>query len=114
MVTVVGPPVVAEPVAVSVNVLVVALVEVKAAVTPLGRPEAAKLTLPVKPPVGFTVIVLVLLPPWATFKVLGAADSVNDPLLAPISVVAITTTSRLLGSVKLFTVFALFRLKEYP
>jgi hypothetical protein len=28
------------------------------AVTPLGRPEAAKLTLLVKPPVGFTVIVL--------------------------------------------------------
>lgn len=57
MITVV-PPVVAELLAVRVKVLVVALVEVNDAVTPLGRPEATKLTLPVKPPVGFTVIVL--------------------------------------------------------
>ncbi len=56
--TTVVAPVVAVLVAVSVNVLVVAPVEVNEAVTPLGRPEAAKDTLLVKPPVGFTVIVL--------------------------------------------------------
>ena len=43
-------PVVAVPLAVSVNVLVlVVLLGLKDAVTPLGRPEADKLTLPVKP-----------------------------------------------------------------
>jgi hypothetical protein len=44
-------PVVAVVLAVSVKVLVLAvLVGLKDAVTPLGRPEADKLTLPVKPP----------------------------------------------------------------
>jgi hypothetical protein len=44
-------PVVAVVLAVSVKVLVlVVLVGLKDAVTPLGRPEADKLTLPVKPP----------------------------------------------------------------
>ena len=64
MVTVVGPPVVAEALAVSVSRLVpvVGLVA-KPAVTPLGNPEAARLTLPVNPFVGFTVIVLVPLLP---------------------------------------------------
>jgi hypothetical protein len=43
--------VVAVVLAVSVNVLVlVVLVGLKDAVTPLGKPEADKLTLPVKPP----------------------------------------------------------------
>lgn len=55
--TTVVAPVVAVLLAVRVKVLVVAPVEVNEAVTPLGRPEAARLTLLVKPPVGFTVIV---------------------------------------------------------
>ena len=64
IVTVVGPPVAAEPLAVRVSTLVpvVGLVA-KPAVTPLGRPEAAKVTLPVNPLLGLTVIVLVLLLP---------------------------------------------------
>jgi hypothetical protein len=50
MVTVVGPPAAAEPLAVRVKVLVlVVLVGLKDAVTPLGSPEAAKATLPLKP-----------------------------------------------------------------
>lgn len=63
MVTV-AVPVVAVLLAVSVSTLlpVVGLVA-KAAVTPLGRPEAASVTSPVKPPVGFTVMVLVPLLP---------------------------------------------------
>ena len=57
-VTVAGP-VVAELLAVSVTMLVlVVLAGLNDAVTPPGRPEATKLTLPVKPPVGFTVMVL--------------------------------------------------------
>jgi hypothetical protein len=76
MVTVAGP-VVAELIAVSVRVLVlVVLLGLKDAVTPLGSPEAAKLTLPVKPPVGFTVIVLGTLLPCTTLNVPGAVPNV--------------------------------------
>lgn len=83
MVTVVGPPVVAELLAVRVKVLVVdVLVGLNEAVTPLGKVEVtAKPTLPVKPPVGFTVIVLVLSLPWATLKLDGFADSVKPGVL---------------------------------
>jgi len=50
MVTVAGP-VVADALAVSVKVLVVVvLAGLNPAVTPFGKPEAARLTLPVKPP----------------------------------------------------------------
>jgi hypothetical protein len=77
MVTVAVPRV-AEPLAVSVKVLVVVvLVGLKDAVTPVGRPEAIRLTVPVKPDPGFTVIMLVPLVPSARLTVLGAADSVN-------------------------------------
>ena len=53
-----------------------------AAVTPLGKPDAAKLTLPVKPPDGTTVIVLVPLLPCATVTVLGDALNVK-PAVPP-------------------------------
>lgn len=56
--TTVVASVVAVLLAVRVKMLVVALVEVNEAVTPPGRPDATKLTLFVKPPVGFTVMVL--------------------------------------------------------
>ena len=57
-------PVVAVVLAVSVNVLVPVVLEgLKLAVTPLGKPEADKLTEPVKPFVGVTVMVLVPLLP---------------------------------------------------
>src|SRR5260370_1611327 len=57
-------PVVAAALAVSVNVLVlVVLLGLKKAVTPLGRPEADKLTLPLKPFCRATVSVLVPLLP---------------------------------------------------
>ena len=53
-------PVVAEPLAVSVSVLVpVVLVGLNDAVTPLGKPDAARLTLPVNPPWPLTVMVTV-------------------------------------------------------
>jgi hypothetical protein len=61
--TTVVAPVVAVLLAVRVKMLVVELVEVNEAVTPLGRSEATKLTLPVKPPAGFTVIVFETLLP---------------------------------------------------
>jgi len=60
----VDEPVVAVALAVSVSRLVpvVGLVP-KEAVTPLGKPDAARVTLPVKPPTSVTVMVLVPLLP---------------------------------------------------
>src|SRR5260370_79828 len=78
MVTV-AVPAVAELLAVSDRTLdVVVLVGLKDAVTPLGSPEAAKLTLPVKPPAGVTVMVLVpAAPPGVIDRLLGAAERVK-------------------------------------
>jgi hypothetical protein len=57
-------PVVAVPLAVRVNVLVeVVGFGLNCAVTPLGRPDAASVTLPLNPPMSVTVMVLVPLPP---------------------------------------------------
>ena len=68
-------PAAAVPLAVSVSVLVaVALVGLKDAVTPLGRPEAERATLPVKPFCGVTVMLLGPLAPCAIVRLLGDAD----------------------------------------
>jgi hypothetical protein len=78
IVTVVGPPTVAEPLAVSVSRLVPVVGFVpNPAVTPLGKPDAPSVTFPANPFVGFTVIVLVPLPPCAMLKLPGAADNVK-------------------------------------
>lgn len=77
MVTVLVPSV-AVPLAVRVKVLVeVVGFGLNATVTPLGRPEALRVTLPLKPFTGVTVIMLVPLAPWAMLRVLGDAPSVN-------------------------------------
>jgi hypothetical protein len=74
MVTV-AVPVVAVLLAVSVNVLVVVVGFVlNDAVTPLGRPEADKVTLPLKPFCGVTVIVFVPAVPCVIVKLLGDAE----------------------------------------
>ncbi len=69
-------PVVAVALAVKVRTLVpvVGLVP-NAAVTPAGRPEADKVTEPVKPPEGVSLIVVVPLVPWVTVKLAGEAES---------------------------------------
>ena len=75
-VTVTAPVVAALP-AVSVNVLVlVVLLGLNDAVTPLGRPDADKLTLPLKPFCGTTVMVLAPLAPCAIVKLFGDAERV--------------------------------------
>ena len=77
MVTV-ADPVVAVLLAVSVSTLVPVVGFVpNAAVTPLGRPDAARVTLPVNPPTSVTVIVLVPLLPWVIVRLLGESDSVK-------------------------------------
>ena len=72
-------PVVAVPLAVSVSVL--ATVEgfgLNVAFTPLGKPEADMLTLPVKPFDGVTEIVLVLLFPSVTVTLAGDANKLKS------------------------------------
>ena len=68
-------PVVAVASAVSVNVLVpVVLLGLKEAITPLGKPEADKFTLPVKPFWGMTLIVLVPTVPCTMLMLAGDAE----------------------------------------
>ena len=71
-------PVVAVALAVRVSTLVpvVGLVP-KVAVTPLGKPDAASVTLPENPPTSVTEIVLVPLLPCVMVKLLGESDSVK-------------------------------------
>ncbi len=74
MVTVTAP-VVAVLLATSVKILVaVAGFGLNEAVTPLGKPDADKLTLPLKPFCEVTVIVLVPLVPCAKLRLLGEAE----------------------------------------
>jgi hypothetical protein len=70
-------PVAAVLPAVSVNVLVLAvLLGLNDAVTPPGKPDADKLTLLLKPFCGVMVMVLALLAPCAIVKLFGNAESV--------------------------------------
>jgi hypothetical protein len=74
----VAEPVVAVLLVVSVKVLVlVVLVGLNEAVTPLGKPEADKLTLPLKPFNGVTETVLVPFAPCITLRVLGDDERVK-------------------------------------
>lgn len=80
----VADPVVAVPLAVRVNTLVPVVGFVpNAAVTPLGNPDAARVTLPVNPPTSVTVIVLVPLLPCVIVRLLGESDSVNVGVADP-------------------------------
>lgn len=74
----VAVPVVAVLPAVSVKVLVlVVLAGLNEGITPLGKPDADKLTPPLKALSGFTVMVLVPLDPWVMVKLVGDAESVK-------------------------------------
>jgi hypothetical protein len=65
---------------------VVELVGVNVAVTPAGTPEAEKDTLPVNPPAGVTLIVLLPLAPLLTVNAAGVAESVKLPPPVPVMV----------------------------
>ena len=79
-------PVVAVALAVRVSTLlpVVGFVP-NVAVTPLGRPDAASVTLPVNPPTSVTVMVLVPLLPCVTDRLLGESESVKLGVADPAS-----------------------------
>jgi hypothetical protein len=69
-------PMAAVVLAVKVNIVVlVPGFGLNAALTPLGKPEAEKVTLPLKPFAGVMVMMLVPLAPWKTLSVTGAAES---------------------------------------
>jgi hypothetical protein len=74
----VNVPVVAVPVADRVKRLLVCVGFVlKMALTPLGRPEAAKETLPLNPFWGLMVIVVEPVAPWRKVKLAGDAERVK-------------------------------------
>lgn len=89
-------PVVALELAVSVRVLaLVVLLGLNEAVTPVGRPAAARLTLPLKPFCGVTVMVLEAAAPCVTVKTPGDADrtklgKVEEPGQLPTRLAAFT------------------------
>ena len=99
-------PVVAVLFAVRVNVLeLVELVGLNDAVTPLGRPEAEKLTVLVKPLDGFTVMVLIPLLPCVTVRLDGEADKLKSAApTGAASVIARISTFELFGNVTLLIV----------
>jgi hypothetical protein len=67
---------VAEAVSVRVELLPVVLFGLNAAVTPVGRPLAARVTAPVNPPVRLMLMVTLPLAPCVSVDVAGAAESV--------------------------------------
>ena len=87
MVTV-AVPVVAVALAVRVSRLVPVVGFVpNTAVTPLGRPDAARVTLPLNPSTSVTAMVLVPpAPPWVIVRLLGESDSVKLGVAAPVRV----------------------------
>ena len=73
---IVNVPTAAAALVVSVNVLALSvLLGLNDALTPLGRPEIDKLTVPVNPFSGVTVIAAVPLAPWVSVRMFGEADS---------------------------------------
>jgi hypothetical protein len=80
-------PVVAVLLAVNVSVLVpVAGLGLNAAVTPLPKPLADKVTLPVKPLVGWMVIVVVPCDERVMVTLVGEADKVKLPAAGAVTV----------------------------
>ena len=77
-------PVVAVELAVRVSTLVPVVGFVpNAAGTPLGNPDAARVTLPLNPFTSVTVMVLVPLLPWVTVRLLGESESVKLGVAEP-------------------------------
>jgi hypothetical protein len=88
-------PTLAVLVAVNVSVLVLAvLVGLKEAVTPVGKPEAAKLTLPLKPFCGVTVMVLVPFAPRKTLRLPGDAEITKLPLMFTVRAIVVVLVKR--------------------
>jgi hypothetical protein len=96
--------------AVSVSTLAVVVGSVaNEAPTPEGRPEAERVTEPVKPPTSVTVMVTVQLPPWGMVQVIGEALIVKLPaddttVTGNVTIVVIVPEVPVMVAVKLPTV----------
>lgn len=91
--------------AVRVNVLVpVVDAGLKLAVTPVGRPPAARATVPLKPFNGPTVIVLLPVPPCATERLVGFAVNEKSGLV-PVTVKAMVALWVMLPLVPTMEIF---------
>ena len=107
-------PVAVALVAAKVTTVVPAVVPLaKVPVNPLGNPLAASDALPLNPPTEIWVIVSVTLPPLGTLTFGWEADRENPGAVEPASVTAKTTTLRLAGSVRLWTVLELLNANVY-
>lgn len=71
-------PVAAPAVAVRVRGIAPEEMAPKEAVTPAGRPEAAMLILPLKPPRAATATEMFAAPPWSRFTLAVVDESVNE------------------------------------
>jgi hypothetical protein len=77
----VNVPIAAVALALRVSVLLLAVPGgLKDAATPLGRPEADKLTMPLNPLSGLMLMTLVAVFPWTTLKLPGEAISAKVPV----------------------------------
>ena len=86
IIVIVALPTAAVLLAVKVNVEdPVALEGLKDAVTPFGKPAAAKLTVPVKPPCGVIVIVVLPVEPRAMVRLLAEAVSEKFPCMLTVT-----------------------------
>ena len=86
--------------AVSVSTLeLVEDVGLKEAVTPLGRPEAVKATLPVNPPISVTAMVSVPLAPCATVRVDAEGLRLNPEVVLALTVRAMVVVAVVLPEV---------------
>lgn len=80
-------PVAAVALLLKVNVLVVAAgLGPNEVVTPLGTPVAMNFTLPVKPPLGVIVMVVVPCDETGILTLVGDAESVKSPPVVPVTV----------------------------
>jgi hypothetical protein len=77
---------VALPVAAELEAVNVTTSPLKLAVTPDGKPLAANVTVPLKPPVGVTVIVLVPVPPCVTLAAVAESEKLADGFTVRVSV----------------------------
>ena len=80
----------------AVNVTTLEVVDeagLNAAVTPVGRPDAAKVTLPANGLTSFTVMVSVPLAPGATVRLVGEAERLKLPRPVTVSEMEVVAES---------------------
>lgn len=93
---------VAMPVVAVLDAVKVTTLPAKLAVTPAGIPLALKATLPLKPPPGVTVIVLLADFPWATETLAGFAERVKSGPVTVSAIVAVCTRVPLVPTIEMF------------